>query len=254
MNDARVEETHRMAARAVSQGDIIRKNTAAISEMQRREDKGRTLSDRVSDSVTRFSGSMLFVYFHVAWFGLWVLLNAGLFTLPVVGQFDAFPFGLLTMVVSLEAIFLSTFVLISQNRMSRLAEKRAELDLHVNMLAEQKAAKTLELLDHLTRQLDQMSRRFTFTPDPEVDALKVSPEPGEVLAAIAEAGADADKKFEQKLNDLSGEFDELKDGVRDVGGKVEDVDEKVEDMADEVQQVKAKLDEITGEHENVGAR
>ncbi|MCA1616271.1 MAG: DUF1003 domain-containing protein [Acidobacteria bacterium] len=236
-----------MAAKTVSQGDIIRKNTAAVTEMQRREEEGRVLSDRVSDAITRFSGSMTFVYFHIVWFGLWILLNVGLFTLPFVGEFDGFPFGLLTMVVSLEAIFLSTFVLISQNRMSRLAEKRAELDLHVNMLAEQKAAKTLEMLDHLNQQLDKMSR-FTFTPDPEVEALKVSPEPGEVLQAIEEAGEDA-AKVKRKLDDISGEFEEMKGGMRAVGGKVEEVDEKVEDVAEEVQEVKAKLDEITGEHE-----
>ena len=241
-----------MAARAVSQDDIIRKNTAAISEMQRREDEGRSFSDRVSDAITRFSGSMMFVYFHIAWFGLWILLNVGVLALPFVGEFDSFPFGLLTMVVSLEAIFLSTFVLISQNRMSRLAEKRAELDLHVNMLAEQKAAKTLEMLDHLTRQLDQMSR-FTFTPDPEVAALKVSPEPDEVLRAIEDAGEDAEQ-VEQKLDDISGEFEEMKDGVRHLGGKVENVDGKVEDVAGDVREVKAKLEEITGEHEEAGVR
>ncbi len=242
-----------MAAKAVSQGDIIRRNTVAISELQRKEDEHRTLSDRVSDAITRFSGSMTFVYFHVFWFGVWILVNVGLFTLPFVGDFDAFPFGLLTMVVSLEAIFLSTFVLISQNRMSRLAEKRAELDLHVNMLAEQKAAKTLEMLDHLTRQLDQMSRRFTFTPDPEVDALKVSPEPGEVLQAIADAGDHA-AKIEQKLDEITGEFDEMKGDVRDVDEKVEGVEDKVEDVAEDVQEVKAKLDEMTGEHEQAGVK
>ena len=241
-----------MAPPAISQGDIIRKNTAAISEMQRREDKGRGLSDRVSDAITRFSGSMTFVYFHVVWFGLWILLNVGIFTLPFVGEFDGFPFGLLTMVVSLEAIFLSTFVLISQNRMSRLAEKRAELDLHVNMLAEQKAAKTLEMLDHLTQQLDQLSR-FSFKPDPEVAALKVSPEPGEVLRAIEEASENADE-VEQKLDDISGEFEQMKDGVRDLDGKVENVGGKVEDVAEEVQEVKAKLEEVTDEQETLGVR
>ena len=241
-----------MAPPAISQGDIIRKNTVAISEMQRREDKGRGLSDRVSDAITRFSGSMTFVYFHVVWFGLWILLNVGIFTLPFVGEFDGFPFGLLTMVVSLEAIFLSTFVLISQNRMSRLAEKRAELDLHVNMLAEQKAAKTLEMLDHLTQQLDQLSR-FSFKPDPEVAALKVSPEPGEVLRAIEQAGEDADA-VEQQLDDISGEFEQMKDGVRRLDGKVESVDGKVEDVVEDVREVKAKLEEVTDEHEPLGAR
>ena len=252
-----------MAARAVSQLDIIRKNIAAVSEVQRREDERRSTTDRAADWITRFSGSMSFVYFHVAWFGVWILLNVGLVRLPFVGEFDGFPFGLLTMVVSLEAIFLSTFVLISQNRMSRLAEKRAELDLHVNMLAEQKAAKTLEMLEDLTRQLDQMGRRFNFTPDPEVEALKVSPEPREVLRAIEEAGEGAEE-VSRKLDDISGEFEEVKDDMRAVGGKVKEVDGKVEDVAEDVQQVKekigeveevkAKLREITGEHETPAKR
>jgi uncharacterized membrane protein len=90
--------------------------------------------DRVADAITRFAGSMSFVYLHVGWFAVWILLNVGLLGSALV--FDDFPFGLLTMIVSLEAIFLSTFVMISQNREAARADVRAELDFETNIEAE----------------------------------------------------------------------------------------------------------------------
>ena len=94
----------------------------------------RTNQDRVADAITRFAGSMSFVYLHVGWFAVWIVLNAGLVGSALV--FDDFPFGLLTMIVSLEAIFLSTFVMISQNREATRAEVRANLDFETNLTAE----------------------------------------------------------------------------------------------------------------------
>ena len=236
-----------MGDRPVSQNEIIRKNIAALAEVQRRDNARRTLTDKVSDAITAFSGSMAFVYLHAVWFGVWVVVNMGLLERFGLGVFDEFPFGLLTMIVSLEAIFLATFVLISQNRMARASEKRAELELQVNMLAEQKAAKTLEMLDHLTRQLDQI-RRFRFEHDPEIDALKVSPEPGEVLRVIEEVSAKAaEEKIEEKVGEITDEVEAVRGDVAQVGGKVEEVTAKL-------REVKEGLEEITGEHEGVGAR
>jgi len=94
----------------------------------------RGSQDRVADAITRFAGSMSFVYLHVGWFAVWIVLNAGLVGSALV--FDDFPFGLLTMVVSLEAIFLSTFVMISQNREAARADVRASLDFETNLEAE----------------------------------------------------------------------------------------------------------------------
>jgi uncharacterized membrane protein len=91
----------------------------------------RRTQDQIADRITRFAGSMLFVYVHVFWFAAWIMVNE--FTPKA---FDPFPFGLLTMIVSLEAIFLSTFVMISQNRESQRAELRAELDFETNVRAE----------------------------------------------------------------------------------------------------------------------
>ena len=88
------------------------------------------LQDRVADQITAFSGSMGFVYLHVFWFTLWIVGNVYWW------RFDPFPFGLLTLIVSLEAIFLSTFVLLSQNRESARSDMRAESDFETNVLSE----------------------------------------------------------------------------------------------------------------------
>src|SRR4051812_21870383 len=90
--------------------------------------------DRVADAITRFAGSMSFVYLHVGWFAVWIMLNAGLVGSALV--FDDFPFGLLTMIVSLEAIFLSTFVMISQNREAERSDIRSQLDFETNLRSE----------------------------------------------------------------------------------------------------------------------
>jgi len=90
--------------------------------------------DRAADTVTSFAGSLRFVYIHSAWFVVWIVLNIGLF--GAAAKFDPFPFGLLTMIVSLEAIFLSTFVMVSQNRQSARADLRSQLDFETNLRAE----------------------------------------------------------------------------------------------------------------------
>jgi len=109
--------------------------------------KRRSVEDRVAGVITDFAGSMGFVYIHTAWFGLWLVINAGL--LVIVSSFDPFPFGLLTLIVSLEAIFLSTFVMIAQNRQASVADARAMADYSVNMQAEAE----IEMLLHLVQAL-----------------------------------------------------------------------------------------------------
>ncbi|HZQ26152.1 MAG TPA: DUF1003 domain-containing protein [Acidimicrobiales bacterium] len=90
--------------------------------------------DRMADAITEFAGSLRFVYIHMVWFGLWILVNIGLIGAAV--EFDKFPFGLLTMIVSLEAIFLSTFVMVSQNRQAARADIRSQLDFETNLRSE----------------------------------------------------------------------------------------------------------------------
>ena len=90
--------------------------------------------DRFADRVTAFAGSLNFVYIHTAWFAVWIAVNAGLLGASLV--FDAFPYGLLTMVVSLEAIFLATFVMVSQNRQAARSDIRSDLDFENNLRSE----------------------------------------------------------------------------------------------------------------------
>src|SRR5438270_9071697 len=90
--------------------------------------------DRAADQITSFAGSLNFVYIHSIWFGIWILMNIGL--LGAALEFDKFPFGLLTMIVSLEAIFLSTFVMVSQNRQAERADIRSQLDFETNLRSE----------------------------------------------------------------------------------------------------------------------
>ncbi|HEY3109880.1 MAG TPA: DUF1003 domain-containing protein [Chloroflexota bacterium] len=103
--------------------------------------------DRVAGGITDFAGSMRFVYLHSAWFLAWVAVNVGL--LVILPAFDPFPFGLLTLIVSLEAIFLSTFVMIAQNRLAAQADARAEADYEVNVRAEAEVAKLVHLVQAL---------------------------------------------------------------------------------------------------------
>ncbi len=113
---------------------VVHRNVRALADLRAREEQRRKPSDRVADAVTAFAGSMWCVYVHALWFGGWLVWNSG--KLPRVAPFDPFPFVMLAMIASVEAIFLSTFILISQNRMQRLADRRAELDLQISLLTE----------------------------------------------------------------------------------------------------------------------
>lgn len=105
---------------------VILQHELAVFGRQRRQRR----EDRLADKITAFAGSMLFVGLHIIWFAVWIVLNVTRW------RFDPFPFGLLTLVVSLEAIFLSTFVMISQNRESDRSDIRSEVDYETNVLSE----------------------------------------------------------------------------------------------------------------------
>ena len=124
--------------------NIIEQNIHTIINTRQTAADKRTREERIADVITDFSGRLYFVYFHVIWFGIWILLNSGFFGLK---PFDPYPFGLLTMVVSLEAIFLATFVLISQNRLSAEADRRADLDLQIGLLTEYELTRVIKMLD-----------------------------------------------------------------------------------------------------------
>ena len=127
-NTATLDEARRTAS------DRERQHTLTIPPPILDASQRRELEDRISGAITDFAGSMRFVYIHLIWFGVWIALNVGL--AGINHEFDKFPFGLLTMIVSLEAIFLSTFVMISQNRQAARSDLRSDLDFENNIRGE----------------------------------------------------------------------------------------------------------------------
>jgi uncharacterized membrane protein len=155
---------------------VIGRNIRKMAGLRIKAARERGLQDRIADAITSISGNMIFVYVHILWFGVWIIVNGGNFGIE---PFDPFPYGLLTMIVSLEAIFLSTFVLISQNRSSREAEHRAELDMHIGLLAEQELTRVLQMLDAIQDKLG-----IDNDGDSYLAELEEETKPEEVLAEI----------------------------------------------------------------------
>jgi len=156
--------------------DIVERNIRTIISLRQTAARDRSVQDRIADVITDFSGRTVFVYLHIVWFGVWLVVNLGGFGLR---PFDPYPFGLLTMIVSLEAIFLSTFVLISQNRLSQEAERRADLDLHIGLLSEHELTRALKMLDAIQHKLG-----IAHDDDRELVDLEMETRPEEVLAEI----------------------------------------------------------------------
>jgi uncharacterized membrane protein len=126
--------------------------TRAVRSLKAQHAGELTFIERVADRLTILASSTPFLVLHIVWFGGWILWNTGL-----AGEraFDPFPFGLLTMIVSLEAIFLSIFVLMTQNRESTVAELREEVTLAVNLRMEDEVTKVLQLVAGLYTRLGQ---------------------------------------------------------------------------------------------------
>ncbi len=133
--------------RIASVDDLTERNVEAVVTLEEAAREDRTFSDRIACWVARFCGSMVFVWSHVAWFGAWIAVNV----IPGLPHFDPFPFTFLTLIVSLESIFLSTFIMISQNEETRLTERRNHLDLQINLLSEQENTKMLQLLTTIAK-------------------------------------------------------------------------------------------------------
>jgi uncharacterized membrane protein len=153
----------------------LRENIAQLTERQRAEANAAPLSQRLADRITAFTGSMTFVVLHVVLFGAWIAIN--LDWLPGVPRFDP-TFVVLAMAASVEAIFLSTFVLISQNRMAAEADRRADLDLHINLLAEHELTRLAALVERIAERVGVP------VDDAEFEEIKRDVEPVEVLDAL----------------------------------------------------------------------
>jgi uncharacterized membrane protein len=159
-----------------SLNELTQRNVKIVAQLEKSANAERTPTDRLADSISAFVGSMNFVYIHIVWFGAWIAF----FTLPFLPKawrVDPFPFTFLTFVVSLEAIFLSTFILISQNHEERVARRRNHLDLQINLLSEQENSQILKMLDALHRAMN-------ISADPETKALQEATRPDAMVEQI----------------------------------------------------------------------
>jgi uncharacterized membrane protein len=128
---------------------VVERNIRALLARRRAEEQARGWQDRLADRITQFTGSMRCVHLHLFIFGLWVGLN---FPWSPVPHFDP-SFVMLAMVASVEAIFLSTFILITQNRMTAQADKRADLDLQIGLLAEHEITRLMVLVTAMAQRM-----------------------------------------------------------------------------------------------------
>jgi uncharacterized membrane protein len=145
---------------------VLERNIRALNERRRREEKLATAQERIAEAITRFTGSMTFVYLHLAFFGFWIVANLG--WIPGVPMWDE-SFVVLAMWASVEAIFLSTFVLISQNRMAASADRRADLDLQISLLAEHEVTKLATLVSAIANHIGVRTEVDEELPEIEQD-------------------------------------------------------------------------------------
>jgi uncharacterized membrane protein len=158
--------------------ELTARNVDTVLRLEREVRERRTTGDRVVDSITAFCGSIAFVWVHVVWFSAWI----GLDVLRHGATFDPCPYQLLTLIVSLEAIILSTFILISQNRDGRLNDRRNHLALQIALLSEQESTKILKILDRIAHKLDAAD-----TSDPTIEVLEESTRPERLVEQIDKA-------------------------------------------------------------------
>ena len=154
---------------------LTQRNIEVVRNLEEAANEERTTADRVARRIARFCGSMTFVWVHVIGFAGWITLNL----VPGVNHIDPFPFTFLTFVVSLEAIFLSTFILISQNQDTKISERRNHLDLQINLLSEQENTKMLTMLQAIAEKVG-----VEIEPDEDMTVLAQETELEKVVAQI----------------------------------------------------------------------
>lgn len=163
------EETQEESARLAG---VVERNVRSLLARRQLLERRKSLDQRFADAITRFTGSMRFVYIHAFIYGTWIVVNLPGVPIP---KFDP-SFVILAMVASVEAIFLTTFVLMTQNRMSKEAESRAELDLQISLLAEHEVTRLITLVKAIGEKLD-----IDASKDPELPELQRDVAPEKVL-------------------------------------------------------------------------
>ncbi|WP_332813221.1 DUF1003 domain-containing protein [Ramlibacter sp.] len=169
---------------ARSVADITRANVQAMRKLDEAENAQHTVSDRFANLVARACGHIAFAIVHAIAFGGWMLWN----TFGTPHPPDPYPFTLLTLWASAEGIFLMSFVLISQNYQARISERRNQLDLQINLLAEQENSRMLVLLEDIALKTGALTEG-----DAEIGALVQAAEPEQVVRQIDEAYDDGKK-------------------------------------------------------------
>lgn len=130
---------------------VVGRQIATVAEIEEQWLRERKVGEHLGDMLAAALGTLQALVAHAVWFAAWFAINLG--WIPEIEPFDPFPFGLLTLVVSLEAIFLSLFLLISQNRLTRQADRRTHLDMQINILAEAEVTVILKLVQKLCDKL-----------------------------------------------------------------------------------------------------
>jgi uncharacterized membrane protein len=152
MSDSAVPQQSRRHRTSLADDLPLARNLAILQELERESREARTLTERFSDAITRAIGSVGMVAFHICLFAVWFVWNSG--WIEALTPFDPFPFGILTLIVSAEGVLLAVFVLISQNRIMRDADRRALLDLQINLLCEQSTTTVLQVVDRIAQRLE----------------------------------------------------------------------------------------------------
>lgn len=155
---------------------VLRRNIEAMRDQRRKDQANASRQEKIAQAITDFAGSMRFVYLHMTVFGGWIVVNLG--WIPLVPRFDP-TFVVLAMVASVEAIFISTFVLIAQNRSAAAAEKRADLDLQINLLAEHEITQLVALVSEMAARMG-----VERSGDPELEELAQDVAPEVVLEEL----------------------------------------------------------------------
>jgi uncharacterized membrane protein len=163
------------ASRNPRMTEVVHRNIDSLLQRRKEAEEESTRSEKIADAVTGFTGSMTFVVIHLVLFGTWISWNVGLLGLP---EFDE-SFVVLAMFASVEAIFLSTFVLISQNRMNARADERADLDLQISLLTEHEVTTLAALVREIARKFD-----IAEAEQPEVEEVLSDVRPEEVMDAM----------------------------------------------------------------------
>jgi len=165
---------------------VVERNIQALLERRRAQERALSWQERLAETVTGFSGSMLFVYLHVLLYGAWIVINLG--WIPAIKPFDP-SFVMLAMEASVEAIFLSTFILITQNRMMALADRRADLNLQISLLAEHEVTRLIKMVAEIAKRMGVEEAN-----DPELHELSRDVRPEKVLDSLEQS----EREFLQK--------------------------------------------------------